>query len=63
MILKRLDLSKKDVVTSSYFYLQPNDVVYVEPDKAKGIQASTNPRFWAIATSILTVIVLLVSRI
>lgn len=61
--LKRLDLNKKDVVTSSYFYLQPNDVVYVEPDKAKGVQASTNTQFWAIASSILTVIVVLLTRI
>ena len=32
---KRLDLTSTDLFTSPYYYLQTNDVVYVEPDKAK----------------------------
>ena len=31
--LHRLDLNKSDVFTSPYFYLQQNDIVYVEPNK------------------------------
>lgn len=31
----RLDLTGTDFFTSPYFYLQQNDVVYVEPNKAK----------------------------
>ena len=30
-----LDLNKSDIVNSPYFYLQQNDVLYVEPNKAK----------------------------
>jgi len=30
-----LDLSKSSILTSPYFYLQPNDIVYVEPLNAK----------------------------
>jgi len=30
-----LDLTKPEVVSSPYFYLRQNDVVYVEPNKAK----------------------------
>jgi polysaccharide export outer membrane protein len=32
----RLDLNNKDILSSPYYYLKPNDVVYVQPLKAKG---------------------------
>lgn len=31
----RLDLTQPDIFTSPYYYLQRNDVVYVEPNKAR----------------------------
>ena len=31
----RVDLTKRDIFNSPYYYLQPNDVVYVEPGKGK----------------------------
>lgn len=34
-----LDLNKSDVINSPYFYLQQNDVIYVEPNKAKAKSA------------------------
>jgi polysaccharide export outer membrane protein len=30
-----LDLTQRDIVASEYFYLKPNDVIYVQPLKAK----------------------------
>ena len=33
--VKRLDLQSKSCLTSPYYYLQQNDVVYVEPNKTK----------------------------
>lgn len=36
----RVDLTKRDFFNSPYYYLQPNDVVYVEPGKNKS--ATTN---------------------
>jgi polysaccharide export outer membrane protein len=39
-IIKRLDLNSTELLTSPYYYLQSNDIVYVEPNKAK--VASTN---------------------
>lgn len=30
-----LDLNRSDIINSPYFYLQQNDVLYVEPNKAK----------------------------
>lgn len=39
-LFKRLDLTSRAIFQSPYFYLQPNDIVYVEPvkDKAKTAQ-------------------------
>lgn len=31
----RLDLNKSDVLTSPYYYLQPNDYIYVSPNKVR----------------------------
>ena len=36
----RLNLQDKNVVLSPYFYMQQNDVIYVEPNKAKGNSSS-----------------------
>lgn len=33
--VKRLNLNNKEIFSSPYYYLQSNDVVYVEPNKAK----------------------------
>lgn len=38
-VFKRLDLRESAVFYSPYFYLQPNDVVYVEPRKEEGTKA------------------------
>jgi polysaccharide export outer membrane protein len=34
-LIKRLNLNSKDFLQSEYYYLQPNDIVYVEADKNK----------------------------
>ena len=62
----RLDLTKADVLSSPYYYLKPNDVIYVEP--SKGRIAQNNPRTWQILTfvtstvSLATVIVIKLSE-
>ncbi|WP_207533041.1 polysaccharide biosynthesis/export family protein [Desertivirga arenae] len=43
--MARLNLNKKETLTSPYFYLQQNDVVYVEPDKAKALEYSRSNTF------------------
>ncbi|WP_375585472.1 polysaccharide biosynthesis/export family protein [Cyclobacterium xiamenense] len=40
----RLNLNNREILDSPYFMLHQNDVVYVEPDKMKAVQASTNQR-------------------
>ena len=50
-----LNLTDASVVTSPYYYLQQNDVVYVTPNKAKakGSDVGSTTSLWFSATSIL----------
>ena len=50
-----LDLTDASVITSPYYYLQQNDVVYVTPNKAKakGSDVGSTTSLWFSATSIL----------
>lgn len=50
----RLNLNSKEVLSSPYFYLQPNDILYVEPHRIKAVQASTNTRNLSILTTVLS---------
>jgi polysaccharide export outer membrane protein len=45
----RINLKSRDLFKSPYFYLQPNDIVYVEPHKAK-ILAAPDPASRYIST-------------
>jgi polysaccharide export outer membrane protein len=38
-----VDLQSKDILTSPYYYLQPNDIVYIEPLKNKSFAFETFP--------------------
>lgn len=56
----RIDLNSTEILSSPYFYLQQNDIVYVEPFKTRAIQSDTNPRTFAMistASSLLIAIV------
>jgi len=44
-VIKRLDLNSSDLFTSPYYYLQTNDVVYVEPTKTK-VRSGSNTAMW-----------------
>lgn len=54
----RLNLNVKNVLASPYYYLQQNDVIYVEPYKTKAIQSDANPRTYAIITGIFSLLTL-----
>jgi polysaccharide export outer membrane protein len=41
-IINRIDLNSKDFLSSPYYYLQPNDVVYVEANERKVKNANRN---------------------
>lgn len=38
-----LDLSRSDIVNSPYYYLQQNDIIYVEPDANRQVSANSDP--------------------
>lgn len=61
--VERLNLNSKEVLRSPYFYLMSNDVIYVEPHRMKEVQASTNTRSLALTGSILSVLVIALSRL
>ena len=61
--LVRLDLTNKATLTSPYFYLQQNDVVYVEPDKARNLQASTRAVNLPLYISVASVVAVLISSL
>ncbi|MGE0089960.1 MAG: polysaccharide biosynthesis/export family protein [Bacteroidales bacterium] len=57
----RIDLSKKEVLNSEAFFLMPNDVVIVEPVRAKAFRANI-PNF-SLALSTITTLILLLNYI
>ncbi|RYE18269.1 MAG: sugar transporter [Sphingobacteriaceae bacterium] len=59
----RINLNNKNTLNSPYFYLQQNDIVYVEPDKAKALQVSTRSVNLPIYLSVISVIVILFTNI
>ena len=61
--MARIDMRSADLITSPYYYLQQNDVVYVSPNKVRAI-SSANAGLWlsmvstvaSAATVIVTVV-------
>lgn len=50
-----LDLTRDDIVNSPYYYLEQNDIVYVEPNKARARSSNVGSltTVWLTVTSIL----------
>lgn len=62
--LVRLNLNNKEIVSSPYFYLQANDIIYVQPNKQKvaATDAYRN-RMFAILAAVLTVVVVSINKL
>lgn len=60
----RLNLNSKNIVSSPYFYLQPNDMIYVEPNKNRiastDVQRSRTIALIGISISIITLMLAIV---
>jgi polysaccharide export outer membrane protein len=52
--MARLNLNNKETLYSPFFHLQQNDIVYVEPDKAKVAGTSFIRRNWGFAAGIVS---------
>ncbi len=60
---RHINLNSSNFFNSPYYYLQPNDVVYVEPNKAKVASASRSQQWLPIILSSLSIIVIVLDRI
>lgn len=61
--VRRIDLTSKNFFLSPYYYLQPNDVVYVEPNQSKISNASLSKQLLPVLVSIVSVIALVIYRL
>lgn len=62
-VIKRINLNSGELFTSSYYYLQSNDIVYVEPNKTKIASVSRGMQWVPVVISGLTLAVLAADRI
>jgi len=60
---RHINLNSSNFFNSPYYYLKPNDVVYVEPNKAKIASASRTQQWLPIILSSLSIIVIVLDRI
>lgn len=60
----RFNINDGQVLSSPFFYLQQNDVVYVEPSEAKAAQTDAQRMQWlSFSASIATIIAVLLTRL
>jgi polysaccharide export outer membrane protein len=62
-IIKRLNLNSDEIFTSPYYYLQSNDIVYVEPNKAKVASVSGGMQWAPIVMSGLSLLLIAATQL
>ncbi|HEY8959952.1 polysaccharide biosynthesis/export family protein [Chitinophaga sp.] len=62
-IIRRIDLNDKRVLNSPYYFLQPNDILYVEPNKSKVATADRSRQVLPIILSSLSLLVIILDRL
>ncbi|MBU3714262.1 MAG: polysaccharide export protein [Ferruginibacter sp.] len=60
--VKKIDLNSKDFIMSPYYYLQSNDIVYVEPNRQKIISASRIQQLLPTILSALSILAIIFTR-
>ncbi|MDO6390993.1 polysaccharide biosynthesis/export family protein [Pontibacter sp. BT731] len=61
--MARLDLNSRGTFSSPYFYLQQNDVVYVEPNKSKVTQSTFDTRFISLSLAAMSTLSIILWRL
>jgi len=51
----RVDLNNKEVLNSPYYYLQQNDILYVEPAKLKQLQGSSGTFYLGLVSASISI--------
>ena len=57
-----LNLNRSDLLSSPYFQLKQNDIVYVQPNKNKGLQGTRQNVWIPILTSAASIITIILTR-
>ena len=57
----RLDLNSDEIFKSPYYYLQQNDVVYVEPNNVKAISGLNIPLYLSAVTTMASVVSVIIA--
>ncbi|MDP4263344.1 MAG: polysaccharide biosynthesis/export family protein [Bacteroidota bacterium] len=61
--IKRLNLNSDELFTSPYYYLQSNDIVYVEPNKAKVASVSRGMQWVPIVMSGMSLVLIAATQL
>ena len=62
-MMYEMDLTKSDVFESPGYYVQQNDLIYVEPNKSKSIKSSAFYTFWTAGATIISTLATVTSMI
>ncbi|WP_374950547.1 polysaccharide biosynthesis/export family protein [Mucilaginibacter sp.] len=62
-IIRRINLNSPAILTSSFYYLKTNDVIYVEPDKNKVASVSNFRQLLPAFIAATTVVIVLLDRL
>ncbi|HEX8313718.1 MAG TPA: SLBB domain-containing protein, partial [Flavisolibacter sp.] len=62
-LIKRINLNTSEIFNSPYYYLRSNDIVYVEPNKAKVAGSSRSYQLLPIILSGLSFAAIIVDRV
>lgn len=62
-VTRRLNLNSTDFLNSPYYYLQPNDVVYVEPNEAKVAVSGRSQQIIPIVFTSISVLLLVLDKV
>lgn len=62
-IIKRLDLNSNEIFASPYYYLKSNDIVYIEPNKARVASASRAQQWMPVLFALLSFAVIVLDRV
>lgn len=62
-VARHIDLASADFLSSPYYYLEPNDIVYVQPNNARATQSTMWPQLVPILLTALSVTVIVLDRV
>ncbi|MCR4591690.1 MAG: polysaccharide biosynthesis/export family protein [Bacteroidaceae bacterium] len=62
-MMYEMDLTKTDVFNSPAYYVQQNDLIYVEPNKSQSIKSSAFYTFWTAGATIISTLATVTSMI